>query len=162
KSHHAREKWAPCPCCRPSHPKFYKTVMIAWFPAEAVIRMLGPRCFASINGQGHAEAMRRYNAEKQRAKNIAYLLSRLGLASEAANALQTALPTLTTIDEVRDLLITRLRSGGIKLWDQVRDGVLRVAVQEEEGSGRKGRRKRYAAIDGYRMVDPKHDNFQRE
>lgn len=39
---------APCPCCRPKHGK-YRHGMVAYFPEEQVIRILGHNCFASIN-----------------------------------------------------------------------------------------------------------------
>jgi hypothetical protein len=69
-----RLKWSPCPVCSPRHPKFYKAGMIAWFPEEYTIRIIGPECFASFNLEGHTAAYKDFQREQQQKKNEAFLL----------------------------------------------------------------------------------------
>ncbi len=162
KSHSTRDRWAPCPCCSPTHPKFYKSVMIVWFRKEHVIRIMGPQCFRTINGIAHAKAMKRWNAEKKKESDIAYLLSRLDLVCDAANLLQSSIPTFEAIDKVRESVVTRLHHGRIKLWDQCRDGVLYTLEVPESGSEREAKPAAYGSIRGYRMINPDHRSFGRQ
>lgn len=103
-----RDRWSPCPICSPRHPKFYKAGMIAWFPEEQTIRIIGPECFASFNLEGHAEAFRAFQKEQEERKNTAFLLSHLGQVGEAIAVLKSNFPTIKAIDRVREIIARRL------------------------------------------------------
>ena len=51
KKFRAPDRRSPCPCCVPAHPKFCDG-KIAWFPSEAVIRIIGPDCFKALDAEG--------------------------------------------------------------------------------------------------------------
>jgi len=74
---------APCPCCWSNHPKYGLSGKIAWFPDEAIIRLLGPDCFAAMDQDAHAEALALMRQEKRRKQDIAYLLGVIGFDATA-------------------------------------------------------------------------------
>jgi hypothetical protein len=164
KSHWAPERWSPCPCCRPTKPKFYKVVMIGWFPFEQVIRILGERCFAKINSQGHHIALQAFRREEQQKKDIAYLLEHLGLVGEMIPTVEAAVPAVRALDAVRKTLRERLpRILKTDLWLQIRDGVLTVETEKEEsyrksdgtmGTRTVRREEIYGPIEGQIMLKP--------
>ena len=103
-----RHKWSPCPVCSPRHPKFYKAGMIAWFPEEGTIRIIGPECFASFNLEGHAAAYNEFRKEQEEKKNEAFLLSHLGFIGEAIEVIEANIPTVREVDRVREILARRI------------------------------------------------------
>lgn len=141
---------APCPCCTPEHPKF-NVGLIAWFPETQLVRIMGQHCFRRINPEGHAAAFRDLQERIRRQGAIKYLLNNLPKRSEARSALQRALPIAGHLDDLQDILGAKLvRTVGIDLWQQVREGSLNIV------SGPSGRQfsTRYATIAGFRLIDP--------
>jgi hypothetical protein len=116
----------PCPCCTPRHPKYHHG-MIAYFPNERVIRIMGHDCFKAFNSEGHIEALRKYHGERQRKLDIAFLLDNLGNVSDFLIAVKRAAPIGHAVDELRnracDVFAGVLRTD---LWDHVRTGELRI------------------------------------
>lgn len=43
---------------------FARNGKIAWFPDEHVIRMIGPKCFQTLNPEGHCEAVAQFVREE--------------------------------------------------------------------------------------------------
>jgi hypothetical protein len=66
------KRFCPCPCCWPEFGKFGHG-MIAWFPAEHVIRIIGQDCFASLNPEVHAQARRNFDIEQERRRNTDFM-----------------------------------------------------------------------------------------
>ncbi|SFM50698.1 hypothetical protein SAMN05216573_102176 [Bradyrhizobium sp. Rc3b] len=126
-SHRAPDRHAPCPCCSPRAPKYSHNGKIAWFPDEHVIRMIGPDCFATLNPEGHWEAMEQFTREEAERRTIAYLLTNLHLNRPAREVITDALPALEAVDEVHTVLQHRLTEIiRIDLWRHVGRGSLDV------------------------------------
>lgn len=160
-----RERWAPCPCCKPYTPWYYKDGRIAWFPEERVIRNMGGDCFKSINASGHAEAERLFREEEAERRNEAYLLRCLPQVPEALAAIEQNAPIISEIDRVRFILSDRMtRTIGFDLWAHLRsDGVLRYEVtRTERRVDRSGNEstatvydlERYGPLAGFEMLKP--------
>lgn len=165
KSCHKNEsEWAPCPCCSPKRPKYYKGGKIGWFPEEGIIRNMGPDCFQAFDKEGHLQAVAKLRKEQKLSKDIAYLLSNLPKAPTALRTLEHALPTVEAVDALRKALRHGLPVALRKdLWPYIKDGVLRTVKKKTETyeteDGKKEKRVietnvDYATIDGYRMLDP--------
>ena len=117
----------PCPCCTPRHPK-YRRGMIAYFPEEKTIRIMGHDCFKSINAHGHTEALRKYHAELQRKKDVIYLLENLDNVPELISIIEHAAPVGHAVDEFRNNACKVFREAlHIDLWEHIRTGQLRIA-----------------------------------
>lgn len=164
-SHQAPDRHAPCPCCSPRHPKFSRNGKIAWFPDEHVIRMIGPDCFATLNPDGHWEAVAQFDREEAERKTIIYLNRNLHLSSSAIDTIKKALPTLQAIDVAHATLMQRLTEVmRLDMWKHVERGVLNVHVV-----GRRLRRRRdgseeveeftdiqpLSQFPGYQMFNPR-------
>jgi len=122
----------PCPCCRPRHPK-YRHGMIAWFPNECVIRIIGHDCFKTINSERHTEALRKYHADRQRTADIAYLLDNLDKVPDLIAAVERAIPIADAVDKFRnDTCATFAEVLRTELWEHIRTGELRVARNRRE------------------------------
>jgi hypothetical protein len=103
-----RHKWSPCPVCSPRHPKFYKAGMIAWFPEEQTIRIIGPECFASFNLEGHSAAYAEFRREQEDKRNDVFLLSHLGFIGGAIEVIEANIPAVKEVDRVREILSRRI------------------------------------------------------
>ena len=103
-----RNKWSPCPICSPRHGKFYKAGMIAWFPDEHTIRIIGPECFASFNLEGHTIAYKAFLREQDEKKNDAFLLSHLGFIGTCLDVINDNSPAVKEVDRVREILSRRI------------------------------------------------------
>jgi hypothetical protein len=92
------KRWVPCPCCAPETPKYGRDGKIAWFPTEGVIRLLGPECFKSLDKEGHEEAKRQLEIERQRKQDTDYLLSKLPLLGRVIHVSEGAVPVAKALD----------------------------------------------------------------
>ena len=159
----APDRRSPCPCCSPSHPKFCNG-KIAWFPSEAVIRIIGPDCFKAPDAEGHQEALDNLRAERKREKDTMFLLSRLPSLQGMVAVAATAALVADALEEFHRELHSKLQLARLDLWRDVRrDGELRVSVKTREV--RRGRDlKEYFEdtevevvayrLDGYEVLDP--------
>jgi hypothetical protein len=127
--------------------------------------MIGPDCFATLNPEGHWEAMEQFTREEAERRTIAYLLTNLHLNRPAREVIANALPALEAIDEVHGVLQQRLTEIiRIDLWRHVGRGSLDVTEMS-----RRMRRTRAGAEEvesfldlrklfdfpGYQMFSPK-------
>lgn len=162
-NHH---RWAPCPICSPRHPKFYKLGLIAWFPEEGAIRIIGPECFAAFNSEGHAAAYKAFQEEQARKQTEAFLLSHLGSVHDAVAVIERDFPTLKEIDRVRDIIARRLPViCNFDFWQHVRANQrLQLAVSRQSVvRDRNGDEREvtihdlqnYGPVLGHLMLDPK-------
>lgn len=149
--HKSPHLFAPCPCCSPTHPKYVRNGKVAWFPDEAIIRIIGPDCFAALDKEGHFRAIAQLRAEEQLAKDTMYLLAHLSKVPDAVRTLERALPTFETIDDVRDALRRGIPQA-IKsdLWPHIKSGTLQV----KHYTGEIATITQYAKIKGQRMLEP--------
>jgi len=86
---------APCPCCCPVQPKYWRKGVIVWFPREKVIRLVGGDCFKSMVGaDAHVAAVRKLEEERRHKANIAIILRNAdklpGMISEIEKSLLVA------------------------------------------------------------------------
>jgi hypothetical protein len=156
--------FAPCPCCRPRTPWYFRAGKIAWFPDEGVIRNIGPDCFATLNPEGHTEAVRQLRIEERRTSQINYLLAHLGDVPEIIRVIEAAIPIVDAVDQVRRILRDNLNGVlNTKVWQHVRDGSLKVEVGRTESfqraDGSSGERnvtdfQVYGPLAGHIMLDP--------
>jgi len=133
KSHHAPDRWAPCPCCWLKRPKYFRTGLIAWFPDEGVIRCVGDQCYKKMDPEGYELAIKKLNSEIEAEKRADFLLTRIPRIPEYIRALHANLPAVEAIDsmlnQVRYALGVRF---DIDLWPEVQTGVLRYVVERTE------------------------------
>jgi hypothetical protein len=118
----------PCPCCTPRHPK-YRHGMVAYFPDERVIRIMGHACFRAFNSEGHVEALKKYHGDLQRKKDIVYLLGNLDKVPDLIIAIEFAAPVGHAVDEIRNnACIVFKEVLRTNLWDHIRTGELRIST----------------------------------
>jgi hypothetical protein len=163
-----RHAVAPCPCCSPLKPKYKRSGKIAWFPDEDVIRLIGPDCFASLNAEGHTEAVKELRLRKKREQAIRYLSDSLPRLEEAREAFKAVRSVALVMERFRSELQEALQGQQIPLWDHSNRGELSVFREEQDVSiaadGEIIRRNilvkaPYAALSGYRMLDPSAKPF---
>lgn len=165
-----REKWSPCPCCKPRSAWFYRDGKIAWFPEHKLIRLIGPDCFKAIDAQGHTEAIQLFREEQERKSTERYLLDNIGAVPRAIDAASSNLPVLREIDRVRAILSRNLpRLIDFDLWRHVRaDSALKLEVTRiEQRVDRSGNQTtvpvqdftRYGPISGSIMLNPNHQEL---
>lgn len=158
-----QKRFAPCPCCTPRTGKYGKG-RIAYFPDEAVIRLMGCDCFATLNADAHHEAELRMRAEKKRRADEAYLLKNLHKVAPALTGLRQAVSTAVALDEARSVVLNRLRLIKVDLWPHIqREGTLLVSSRETEvtvsrATGHGSREidvdRAYATLAGYQFYNP--------
>lgn len=123
---------APCPCCTPNSPKYKRNGKIAWFEDEGLIRLIGPDCFANMNAEGHAEAMRELGARKAREKAIRHLSGGLPRLRSILELVKQGKRTGMFVDQFRSELTTALDQQDVRLWDHCRGGELKVNKKSTE------------------------------
>jgi hypothetical protein len=132
KKFRAPDRRAPCPCCWPSHPKFCDG-KIAWFPSEAIVRIIGPDCFKALDADAHQEALDNMRTERQREKDVTFLLSQLPRLSGAVTVASKAAHVADALEQFHRELHDKLRIARLDLWRDVRrDGELRISVKTRE------------------------------
>jgi hypothetical protein len=101
--------------------------MIAHFPSEHFIRIIGHDCFKSINSEGHVQALKKYHGDIQEKQDTAYLSSHLGKVPELISAVEHAEPVGHALDEFRNKACTVFKEVlHLDLWDHIRTGELRI------------------------------------
>jgi hypothetical protein len=164
--------FAPCPVCSPDHRKYGEGGIIAYFPAERVIRIIGPDCFATYNAEGHEEAYRQMRRRQQVEDDNQYLLDRYHFVPELIDVIDDAIPAAVAFDRFRRQLKDALKeTAGLDMWDHVRDeGALRLETTRTEhfrrADGSEGSREVaahtvYGNLATYTFFAPRHTNFSR-
>jgi hypothetical protein len=162
----SRHRWSPCPCCSPRHPKFYKAGMIAWFPDEQTIRIIGPECFVSFNLDGHVIAYDAFRREQEERKTTAFLLSLLGHVGGVVSVIDHNAEAVKETDRVRDIIARRIPVLiEFDLWNHVRsdqrlrtERKLRKLVRDRDGEEREvvvRESNVYGPVIGHIMLRPK-------
>ena len=167
-----RQLWSPCPCCSPDMPKF-KDGLIAWFPEEGVIRLIGKDCFRTISDQADealTAAMDDYERRKKIRRDLDYLLKNAERVSVMLAWIGQVMPIATAMDGAAEQLRARFNARlQISLETEVRDGALYIiekGVQrtyEREGNIYErdvDTRQRYAGLAGYRLLSVKGSRGQ--
>ncbi len=159
------DRVAPCPCCTPRHRKYKSGGKIAWFPDEAVIRLIGPQCYKSLDAEGHELAEHEFRERQRREKYARYLITQLPLLPEIVRTGDEVLEMAKAADEFRETLQRRLANTlFLRLWENVRNGVLNLIVRTREiRAGADGdhqmrtvdKHERYATIEGWEVLDPR-------
>ncbi len=155
---------APCPCCTPKHSKYRHGGKIAYFPGEGLIRLLGPDCFASLNREGHVEAVAQLRQRQQRERDSQYLLRNLPIVPEVVRAVRTAISVGEAIDKFHRDLLSRLKNiVRVDLWREARDGELSLPFVRADVSATRSGEQRirrindkqvFGRLQGHRMLDP--------
>jgi hypothetical protein len=161
---------APCPCCTPFHPKFRHNGKIGYFPDEGVVRLLGPDCFATLNAEGHREAVEALRERERRERASQYLLNNLPVVPETIRVVSAATPVARAIDLFHSALLLRLtKTLKINLWQLVREGELFLEIVRRDIYVTRDGQERsrlihdhqvYAALQGHRMLDPRLRKFE--
>lgn len=161
-----RGRWSPCPICSPRHGKFYKAGMIAWFPDQHTIRIIGPECFASFNLDGHNVAYGEFRKLQEHKRNDAFLLSHLGVIKDCVDAIEGNTATVKEVDRVREILSRRIpHLIDFNLWHHVRtdqrlktENQRRVWQKDRNGEEREVVVREnvvYGPVIGHTMLEPK-------
>ncbi|MQX45744.1 hypothetical protein [Sinorhizobium medicae] len=131
--------WVPCPCCWPNHRKFgRKGGLIAWFPDEKVIRLIGPECYAALNQEGHDVAIADLKRREKEKSELDYILRCLGRLPEWLAAINQMVLIAYQADQFFPMISSRIHDSlRIKLWRHIRNGTL--SVTEEIAGIRVGR-----------------------
>jgi hypothetical protein len=133
KSHRRPERWAPCPCCSPRHPKYYKQGLIAWFSEEGVIRCVGDKCYKTLDPEGYEIAIKQLNTEIEAERRSDFLLTRIPRIAEYASIIEGNLPAVAAIDDMLNRFSYVIdRTFAFDLWPEVSTGLLRYTVTRRE------------------------------
>lgn len=154
-----RENWNPCPCCSPYTPKF-KRCMIAWFPKEKVIRIIGMGCFKTINRDGHELANKRLQQRKKQRQQVRFLISNLYKLPKYTEALEETLPIARAGDRFYRLLHLHLKkspgfSSELKSGELMREETVHRTVFTRSNDVRvetHTERFLYSRISGYQIL----------
>ncbi|ANL74255.1 hypothetical protein AMC83_PA00028 (plasmid) [Rhizobium phaseoli] len=122
------KNWAPCPCCSPDHRKFGRDGgLIAYFPDERVIRLIGPDCFGSLNHEGHENAIADLKRREREKSELEYILRCVGKIDQWRSAIDEMMKIAKQADSFFPGIQNRIEvSLQVKLWRNIRDGMLRV------------------------------------
>ncbi len=158
------DQWLPCPICTPFLPHFKEDGIVAWFPDEGVIRVIGGDCFKKLNPEGHEEALRELERDKRQRRDEAYLVRYLwAVPAIRADVLEDK-AIAHVVDTVRAELVDVLKEYGIPLWSNIRFGMLENEVRcVEYPRGRRKetvRREVHAFIRGEELISPFTDGFE--
>lgn len=156
---------APCPCCTPNDRKYGRNGKIAWFPQEALVRLMGPDCFAALDQEGHAQAIEELRRAKARRQNTRYLLQHHDRLRDAADVIEKAARVAQAIDTFAEDLTRKFNVlCNIPIWEYVKSGKLQV--QEEfmdfmrSGDLKQASRSRdYASVRGLDILNPKRRDY---
>ena len=159
---------APCPCCSPRHAKYKLGGKIAWFKDEGVIRLIGPRCYASLNADGHKEAMAEMTARKRREQAIRYLSENLPRLEVMYSTYEEFRKIAFAVEGFRTDLLAALESLDIPLWNHCQQGTLSIFQKTTDISVTKaGEIKQreidikvpYATLRGHLILEPQPKSF---
>jgi hypothetical protein len=163
-------RFVPCPCCTEEFAKFGEG-MIAWFPEEGVIRLIGPDCFRALNPEGHENAKYVYKKEKKVQGERNFLLGRLDKIAEVLARATKALVVAEAVETFHRNLHNRFKTFDLDLWKFAKDGgglSIRVAGKEfrntRAGDVRliESERERVAyRLHGYKMLNETSKGFVR-
>ncbi|MER9624021.1 hypothetical protein NKI98_21750 [Mesorhizobium sp. M0222] len=117
---------APCPCCTPHHPKYKNKGKIAWFPNESVIRLIGPKCFASINAGGHEAAIIDLRKRQKRRSELATVALHGAKLEELVAAIDAAIPIADHLDAFMRDLAGAADQERLNFWRELREGTLTI------------------------------------
>lgn len=95
---------APCPICSPWTPKFIRG-MVAWFPGEMTIRLIGHECFSTLNSDGHHAAKAKFHKRQQEKLNREYLLKHIASVPFLLRTTHETAPIAEKCDLLRTQLI---------------------------------------------------------
>ncbi len=131
----ARKKlWLVCPVCHPSSRWFGKDPgVIAWFPDEGVIRLIGPDCFSKLNKKGHDEALDELVRRKKRERDNSFLLGQREQHLSTLAALKATGRVALALDQFGVALRkTLVEKQNIEIWRHVKSGALEVVERFRE------------------------------
>lgn len=159
-----RSTWSPCPCCTPDTPKFKNEAKIAWFPKEAVIRLIGPDCYKTLDAGGHADALIDLRRRQRERRDTEYLIAQIPRIASLKEALLSSIPIAQAADEFFPALRNRIEVVlNVRLWNAIRTGELHVEEERIEhyrnAKGEEGQRtvtatRRHAVIAGIEGLSP--------
>jgi hypothetical protein len=147
-----------CPVCRPNTAHFGKRDgYIAWFPEEWLVRLIGPDCFATINKEGHAEAVEELKIREKRESEIRFVVSERDQHRLAQKVLDAAKRVAVALDEFgADLCYGLYATLNVNLWPHVRTGELQTTREVEDP--RTGKplflQERFGSLDGHKLLNP--------
>jgi hypothetical protein len=106
--------------------------MIAWFPEESVIRLVGPHCFRALDPEAHKTAKENYEREKAIKKDHDFLLGKIDKLPEVLRLARKAVDVAKAVEVFHRSLHQRFRTFDLDLWRLASDGGLPVRVQSKE------------------------------
>jgi hypothetical protein len=133
--------------------------MIAWFPNEGVIRLIGRHCYRRLNPEGHRRAELQYREEQEAQSLRRHLLTNIPKIGRTLVIIEQAALVATAVEQVHARLREGLRRADVALWPEVRDdGKLKVqTVRQRDGSERVisvPDSKDFRRVHGYGMLAP--------
>lgn len=128
----ARVGMAPCPLCSPNRGKYYHG-MLAWFPDEHAVRVIGNECAKRIAGADSLRDARARKAEREAdSRALSFLIDNLPSVRAALSGLESILPRARRIDVMTNDLRRSLKEptrqrllrensdhGGLPLYEKV-------------------------------------------
>jgi hypothetical protein len=130
-SHCTPSRAAPCPCCSPRSPKYFRCGLIAWFADEGVIRNVGDQCYKRMDPAGYELAMERFNHEVEVEREFDYLGKMVPKIPGILNLLTKNVAPLAAIDELcQTLTHTVINRLNMDLWGVISDGSLKTVKVE--------------------------------
>jgi hypothetical protein len=130
--------------------------MVAYFPEEQVIRILGHNCFGSINSDKHNEAILKYREDIRRAQDQNYLLNNLGLVPELLKIVADAVPVGYAVDDLRNSAVQIFKEAlKTDLYSHIRTGSLLITTVRKQHSnlpGREGEEREVRLTESYGRI----------
>ncbi|MBA2127568.1 hypothetical protein DLM45_15255 [Hyphomicrobium methylovorum] len=158
----ARRRQSPCPCCQFQSSKFARGI-VAWFPDECVIRVIGRDCFARLSPEEHQKALRNYHQRQKTEKQIAALLRNIPLIGGVRDAIESNLDIARSLDRIRADILNALSKHDVRLWPMIRQGWLNTVKESRRNNVSPGRmtkttittKTKVAPVRGTQLIAPK-------
>lgn len=159
--------WYPCPCCHWDIPWFKgkeeRPGMIAWFPEEHVIRLIGHDCFTKLNPEGYRIAKENWKKQKKLHGNIYYISQNFHLIPRFETAIQKNLAIAKALDHFYRLFHLKIKSLNLHAAvKEISSGDLMLNVEnvtlvkQADGSEtfqNTPSREKYSSFDGKEMLE---------
>ncbi len=162
-----QNNWYPCPCCNWDKPQFKgkedRPGMIAWFPEEHVIRLIGHDCFTKLNPEGYKIAKENWKKQKELRGNIYYISQNFHLIPRFEAAIQKNLAIAKALDHFYRLFHLKIKSLNLHAAiKEISSGNLMLNVENvtlvKQADGSETfhnflTRERYSSFDGKEMLE---------
>ena len=149
------DDWCLCAVCWHHYPQFKNHGVIAWFPDEGTIKIMGWDCYKALDPEGHAAAAAQFRLDEAQRSNERYLISRLPQVPILLADLEWDLAIAKAMVALRAAFVSALARQGLEdLPNHMKTGELLVFRGDgaEPSQAENDTTIRYAKIDGFALI----------